>query len=284
MAGGFFCGDDIPQRLKTLMEEHYIGPEIDFFPSPHVALQNYRTDPPAWLLERRDSDPVPPKKFLRSRLIFYPGSGTDAHPIEVFGNSGTAYCFILVDYLPIDRRKSELDLENSMLQIGYTPIHIQTIPISALWPIAWERHFYPNKDELAALECFSAGTDSFAWFGIWANRHRPFHRVATLYMRHEAHEVYDRLFCQRGQKAPFGILLQDHGLGGSWTSFASACSHLAGMTLASGLPKFLLAGEPGFLWNGYRPISSTTSGGMHRLSRRLHRRIQWRRLRSPQEI
>jgi hypothetical protein len=267
------------------MEEYYEGPGHELFPPPHLALLNHRTDPPPWLLGRRDSAPVPLAKFLRSRLVFYPGAGGDTHPIEIFGKSGAAHCFIFVDYL-IDRESSESSLESSISRLGYSPVHKQSIPVGSLWPDRWERHFFPNENEQDTLERHTAPPyEPFAWFGIWAGCQDPSKRIATLYIGYEAHEVYDRLFCQPGrEKAPFGILLQDHGLGGLWTSFASACGHLAGMTLASGLPKFLLAGEPGFLWNGYRPASTTTCGGMHHLPRRLHRRIHWPRVRTAQEI
>ncbi len=53
---------------------------------------------PQWLSKCRPSRRIAMADFLASRVVFYPGSGTDGQPVEFFGSRHAAHCFVLADY------------------------------------------------------------------------------------------------------------------------------------------------------------------------------------------
>ena len=61
--------------------------------------KKYAEATPAWLKSYSKGQAAPLAEFLHSRIVYYPGSAWDWHPIEVFGGSRSAHCFIYVDYL-----------------------------------------------------------------------------------------------------------------------------------------------------------------------------------------
>jgi hypothetical protein len=61
-------------------------------------LRQQREDPPAWLGRFNPGDPFPREQFFASRVVYYPGSGTDGHPVKVFGSTHSAHCFVYADY------------------------------------------------------------------------------------------------------------------------------------------------------------------------------------------
>ena len=62
-------------------------------------LEQYREDVPEWLKGYRRGGSRPLADFLQSRIVYYPGSRTDGDPVEVFGASHSAHCFIYADYM-----------------------------------------------------------------------------------------------------------------------------------------------------------------------------------------
>jgi len=47
--------------------------------------------PPKWLSEYHPGDRFSLRKFMQSRVVFYPGAGSDFHPIKLFGSSGASH-------------------------------------------------------------------------------------------------------------------------------------------------------------------------------------------------
>jgi len=86
--------------------------------------------------------------------------------------------------------------------------------------------------------------------------------------------AYDALFCQARRRAPFAVVLQDHGYGGNWTTFGGggALEQLA--TRTGRLPQYILVAENTEAWSGYLPVDGTVvgGGGMHRFDRQVWRR------------
>jgi len=66
--------------------------------TPYEYLQGLREDIPAWLDQFRDGDNFQRQKFFGTRIVFYPGSGTDGHPVKMFGSTHSAHCFVYADY------------------------------------------------------------------------------------------------------------------------------------------------------------------------------------------
>ena len=72
-------------------------------------LEQYREDIPEWLKAYQRGKSRPLADFLKSRIVYYPGAGIDGDPVEVFGASHSAHCFVYADYwLPKDELTKEL--------------------------------------------------------------------------------------------------------------------------------------------------------------------------------
>lgn len=61
-------------------------------------LKTYAEEMPSWLKVYRKGQSKPLTEFLGSRIVYYPGGRTDWHPVEVFGGSRSAHCFVYADY------------------------------------------------------------------------------------------------------------------------------------------------------------------------------------------
>ena len=52
---------------------------------------------PQWLDEFENGDTFEIGQFFASRVVYYPGSGTDGQPVKLFGSSHSAHCFVYAD-------------------------------------------------------------------------------------------------------------------------------------------------------------------------------------------
>ena len=62
-------------------------------------LKGIREPMPHWLAVYEKGQGLNVRDFLRSRVVFYPGSGFDGQPIQLFGGSHASHCFIYADYV-----------------------------------------------------------------------------------------------------------------------------------------------------------------------------------------
>ena len=65
---------------------------------PTDQMQSWRETMPAWLATFSTGKKLPLDKFFASRIVFYPGSGFDGQPVEYFGSTHAAHCYIYADY------------------------------------------------------------------------------------------------------------------------------------------------------------------------------------------
>ena len=76
------------------------GPENPWpdgaFPPPLEVLRDDLA--PAWLRDARMLDAGTLTNFLSSRVVYYPGAGTDGQAIQLFGSAHAACCFVHADY------------------------------------------------------------------------------------------------------------------------------------------------------------------------------------------
>lgn len=151
---------------------------------------------------------------------------------------------------------------------GYTCLSLESLPLEAVWNKKWTRHFFPDASELGIIRRTQSHfqNQGFAFFAVYEGPSR----LAVLYLGHEAVEVYDRLFCQRGSRGkPFAIQIQNHGLGGDWNQMATPHCYLNQLANAFGRPKWIVAEDGNCVWFGYEPVSAISHGGMHGVPRRL---------------
>jgi hypothetical protein len=253
-----------------LLDNIYEEKMLSHLPDPIDILRSDRICTPNWLKNFKPYRPFPIKKFLGSRVVYYPASGVDFHPVEVFGSAGAASCFVMADYI-IPKNDFQSFIRNSWgLVKGYELSYFEELPIGLVLKSKWERHFFPSPDEQDFIRHFQA-PERYAFVGILdSHTVSGLERLAFLFLGCEAIEVYDRLFCQRGSSTPYGVLAQNHAMGGDWTPMADPQGHLARLVDRFGRPRWLMAQQGAHVWRGYHPVSAPSHGGMHGLGRCLH--------------
>lgn len=213
--------------------------------------------------------------FFASRVVFYPGCGTDGQPVEFFGTRYAAHCFVFADCgLTKEHVLRELG-EAGHPFAGYESSGRTDIRERELTPNGWAPHIQPEEPPRGPR----APGGPYAFIEILKRRpgfddaHGP-RRLAILFLCADGVAAYDALFCQTKARAPFAVVLQDHGYGGNWTSFGRGGSleHLALQTGRS--PEFLLVASNTNAWTGYSAVDGAAAGGggMHGFDRQLWRR------------
>ena len=228
-------------------------------------LGQYREDIPAWLREFQPGESHPIAEFLKSRIVFYPGSEIDGHPVEVFGASHSAHCFIYADYwLSEERLKSELREHGFW---GYDILDEIAFPENEIMEVVrWNRHFL-SPDELQEAAKGTAQMREYNHPAPYAllvilerqaklgDDHGP-ERLAILFLGADGIATYEAIFANRNAQEPFGMLLHDHGFGGNYNCFGNG-GFLDKIIKRSGVsPKFILAATQNVtdIYDGYESI------------------------------
>ena len=112
---------------------------------------------PAWLAGHVAGGRVDIGGFLGSRLVYYPGSGIDGHPLRVFGASHSAHCFVFAD--------NGLNRDDWIVPIreqgrrgvrGYRLLDVQDLSIDQLVPYGYR----PGHPSLSLLDFDGKGRRS----------------------------------------------------------------------------------------------------------------------------
>ena len=240
-------------------------------PHPLEVLASERASVPEWLANYSPEHNFPREQFFASRIIYYPGSGLDGHPLRIWGKSHSAHCFVFVDYGVHKNELHEIlsDENHRRHPRGYRPVHIIDLLEKDLTPRGWRPH----------IRVHHRGVPAFAQvkpFALWTVLERTEHfgddhgpeRLAILCIGGDGIATFDALFCQEPETEVFGLLLQDHGFGCNWSHFGGE-SYLSDLALKHAPPKWILIGDNTEVWNGYSCVSSSDIGGMNYNSRRL---------------
>ena len=235
---------------------------------------------PGWLRDWKPGGTLAMKEFFASRVVFYPGSGTDGQPVKFFGSRHVAHCFVYVDY-GISRHHVEQELgESGHPFIGYRGIGHVHLTERDLTPEGWVPHLplelSPNYRAIERPYAFLRILERKSGFD---DGHGP-QRLALLILCSDAIAAYDALWCQTGSQptAPYAVVLQDHGWGGNYTTFGQG-GRLEALASSTGrLPQVLFVAENTRPWSGYEPVEGEAEGGggMHGFWRQI-----WR-LKNPQ--
>ena len=235
-------------------------------------LGQYREDVPTWLREFQPGKSRPLADFLKSRIVFYPGSEIDGHPVEVFGASHGAHCFIYADYwLSEERLRRELR-EHGFF--GYDILDEISFPENEIMAtVRWNRHFL-SPDELREAAKGTAQMRKinhpkpYALLVILERQarfdddHGP-ERLAILFLGADGIATYEAIFANGNAAEPFGMLLQDHGFGGNYNCFGKG-GFLEKIIERSGVsPMFILAGvhDATQIFDGYEQMSDLEPTG-----------------------
>ncbi|MEI7946519.1 MAG: hypothetical protein WCJ02_07475 [bacterium] len=235
---------------------------------------------PGWLANYQAGAPFPRETFFLSRILYYPGSETDGHPLCVFGKSHAVHCFVYADnaFSKVDLERQLKDFGDPGHPLGYRLLSLVDVTEAELTPCGWKRHGKLPTDIDAHFFMIRPPEGPFAVFAVLErdeNRgddHGP-SRLAILHVGGDGYATYDALFCQADSHTPYAVLLQNHGYGGNWNREGFGGDgmlwQLANQT-GKTLPKWLfVANESTLPWPGYSIASLPSCGGMHHNPRTL---------------
>ena len=237
-------------------------------------LSTFKEDTPAWLREYRSGDFVPFSDFMSGRVGYYPGSGYDGHLVSVANKAQCVHCFLYVDY-DVTRKNLEKEIIQDGFR-GYHPIGTVEWTQSDLMPNgqhALNVDYKPRTDPMHFINeeeqpyCFMNVFERDADKGPdWGAK-----RFAVTFLFADGIATYYQLFCKEYKKAPWIMLLQDHGFGGNYDSFGHGGLLDAIITKNGIRPEYVLCADNTRIWDGYAAVegAGATSGGMHNHIRQL---------------
>ncbi len=237
-------------------------------------LRSMRENQPDWLTAFHSGDAFPRDEFFASRIVFYPGSGKDGHPVQLFGSTHSVHCFVYADY-GVPRESLENALQDHGFR-GYTTLARIELSEHSLTPNGWASHASDTVRRTAQ------GNGSIAPFGFFEVLERVHgledshgaDRLAVLFLGADGIATYDALFCQNAAIRPFAVVLQDHGFGGNYDRFGQGGQMEDIANRCNVRPDFLLVAENTQPWTGYQAIQNLEGepGGEHNTIRHLYER------------
>mgnify|MGYP001765460574 FL=1 len=243
-------------------------------------LQRHPEAMPQWLDQFEGGAPFSPQQFFGSRVVYYPGSGTDGHPVQLFGSTHSAHSFVYADY---GLRQADLEAELEHPRYGFRGYHTlarRQLRKTDLVPEGWVSHINPGEIPPNVHHFAEVVNAPFGFLEILErdsdrddNYGAP--RLAILFLGADGIATYDALFCQRhSTSAPFAVVLQDHGFGGNYDSFGrdSLLERIA--TRCNVIPRWLLVADNTDPWLGFERVNNVDGdrGGMHNQLRFLYER------------
>ncbi len=244
-------------------------------------LHNHPEPTPRYLTDYSPDAPFPRSEFFDSRILIYPGPGLDGHPVKLFGAAGACHSFVYPDlWVPLDKVLEALH-HPARGFLGYRPFSIRQLKQADLTPRGWTPHVRPLEFDRHGARSHCDFTP-YAMFVVlerqpdFDDSHGP-ERLAILFLGADGIASYDALFCQGGGvRAPFAVLLQDHGFGGNYDPIGFGRGSLINRVAdrAGVHPEFLLVAAGTEPWDGYEPVLGVHAdcGGCHGSPRRLYRR------------
>ena len=251
--------------------------------TPETILKSHSQSVPEWLASWKTGDGFPRSDFLASRVVIYPGSGSDGHAFRTFGASHSAHCFIYPDYgVSRETLLGWLEPESPDRLKGYqTAAHVD-LTLQDLTPYGWSPPEFLSVSEMRRIaehersfmkETRHGQLVDVKPYGLFVVFDRETHldddhgpaRLAALFLAANAQITYHALFCQRGASAPFGMILQDHGFGGNYDPFGTGGLLHKIAVHARLFPRFIL-GEKA--WPEYQRLTEEPSVGGGNANRR----------------
>lgn len=193
--------------------------------------------------------------FLGSRTVYYPGSHIDGDPVALFNRTGSAACFVYVDYI-LCRDMLGQEIERAGFRGYRTLLAIDLLPedfptwrktMEAPLEAARLQHATPY----AMLSVFERLPEQPETLGQ--------HRFAILFLCADGHAAYDALYCQRnGTPPPFCFVAEDHGFGGDYSTWGPGGIAHQIATRTDVYPGLMLVAEHSTrAWPGYKQVPAT---------------------------
>lgn len=175
---------------------------------------------PAWILNYQRNSVLSYADVLSGRLIYYSGSALDGEVIKTFNTAHAAHTYIYVDYML--KKETVINHIKGRGLLGYKVLHVREFELNKITISDVQQEtikaIEKERDEL---------TNDFALneFGLLAvferlpdydERHGA-KRLALIYLSTDAITAYLKLFNKK--RTPFINVLQDHAMGGNYTTF-----------------------------------------------------------------
>lgn len=241
-------------------------------------LRGNREPVPDWLEQFQPGESFSRQHFFSSRIVYYPGSGTDGHPVKVFGSTHSAHCFVYTDY-GLTSATVETQLEHPTNRFrGYHTLYRLALNQRDLSPSGWVPHI--DGEEERQDQYRFAKAPPFAFLEVLErdpelNDDHGAHRLAILLLGADAIATYDALFCQEDSLLPpFAVVLQDHGFGGNYDRFGRGGLLDQVATSCNVFPDWLLVAKNTEPWHGFFRVPNVEGecGGSHATLRLLYER------------
>ena len=237
---------------------------------------------PEWLANHTPGKKIDIQEVLKSRLLYYPGSGDDGQPVKTFGETHSVHLFLYVDYL-LTRERLVHNLAKRGFT-GYHPLDRVEISESDLVPNGWKQHVRLTEEKQRIMRMFvKEDVKPYCLMEIYerdADRDETHgsSRFAVIFLCGDGIASYDAIFCNEASNvpAPFVLALQDHGFGCNYDRFGAG-GLMEEVALRTGVyPKYMMVAEHTMPWKGYGQIPNQTPipGGMHQFLRSMYQRNQ----------
>ena len=225
---------------------------------------------PQWLSDYKQGDPITFADIMSGRVGFYPGSGRDGNLVTVANQAHCVHSFLHVDYM-VTREEMLNSLETHGFRgyhsIGHIDWTMKDITPNGPYPF----HLSDYNYRLRMNPLTYAHVDKSYCFTEILERDENMDeewgakRFACTLLYADAIQAFFQIFVKQYKKAPWIVLLQDHGLGGNYDSFGKGGLLDAIIKKEKVRPKFVLCAVHGTdIWDGYEKVEAgVTFGGMH---------------------
>ncbi len=223
-------------------------------------LKQQREEVPSWLKGFKSGDSFSRNDFFSSRVVYYPGSGEDGHPVKLFATAHFAHCFVYVDY-GLSQARLESALEDPLNKfLGYKTISRIQISENNLVPAGWVPHVEMHEVNRFRNRLGRVAESPFCFLEILEREegrdedHGPA-RLAILFLGADGIASYDALFCQNTSEGPpFLLVLQDHGFSGNYSPFGKGGLLEKIAKRSQTFPSWLLVGNNTKPWDGFGEV------------------------------
>ena len=242
-------------------------------------LSQYEEDVPDWLRNYKTGSAVSFSDIMSGRVGYYPGSGFDGTLMKIANRSRAVHSYLYVDY-GISKKDLTDHLANpysirgyhsigriewnekDMMPNGQYPLNVSKNPLYNQNP-NW--FVDPNEKPYCFTEIMERDSDKDDAWGA--------ERFAITFLFADGIVTYYQLFCMEYKKAPWILLLQDHGTGGNYDCYGKGGILDAIITKNDVRPDFVLCADNTHIWDGYAKVKNLPPvfGGMHRHPRRLYK-------------
>lgn len=224
-------------------------------PTVDEYLSELRVNQSEWVRHQPEFTAETIRRFFSSRVVYYPGAGTDGRAIAIFNSTKSAYCFVHIDLTTTAQQVSN-DLKAGPPQgcNGYTPVVASEIPTGIFRRLMRLDMTHPVWDQVPALK-------SVFWTILERDQDRSdehgFEYLAILHIQAEAVWACQNLWSQADVN-PFAVVLQDHGFGGNYAPFGGKASPLYQAAQRTKYPDLLLVANNTKVWPDYQAVSERT--------------------------